>query len=306
VENNASSQLITIKFAPRVSICEKILIPCHTQNSGVYAYLISAKPLATTRSETNELRDCCVVHFHGGGMISQSPVSHMAYLARWANALPLPFVSVDYRKAPEHPFPTPLEDCYAVYKWLLDNAHQLGISTKKVIIVGDSAGGNLAAGTVIKCIQEGVRVPNGLILVYPVTCRDSVFPARTDGSVSARQKFQNDFMLPYQFRQVYGKAYQGDNDARNPLLSPLLASVDVFSKFPKTHIAVGTQDPLYDDAILFHDKLVQHCPRPPVLHEFKGIGHGFLNFNIFMPNIRKFVGKAFPGWMKEMLLEQQK
>jgi hormone-sensitive lipase len=86
----------------------------------------------------------------------------------WANETKVPIFSIDYRLSPQYQFPSALNDCWQVYYWLVKNAEShYGINPKKIIIVGDSAGGNLAAAITVMAITRGFRVPDGLILAYP-------------------------------------------------------------------------------------------------------------------------------------------
>ncbi|KAM8713679.1 hypothetical protein ACLKA7_013925 [Drosophila subpalustris] len=105
-------------------------------------------------------------HCHGGGFVAQSSKSHELYLRDWAVALDVPILSVDYSLAPEAPFPRALQEVYYAYCWLLNNAELLGTTAERVICAGDSAGANLSIGLALKCIEQGVRIPDGLFLAY--------------------------------------------------------------------------------------------------------------------------------------------
>ncbi|ALC41362.1 CG11055 [Drosophila busckii] len=109
---------------------------------------------------------CILFHCHGGGFVAQSSKSHELYLRDWAVELDVPILSVDYSLAPEAPFPRALEEVYYAYCWLLNNAQHLGTTAERVICAGDSAGANLCIGLALKCIEQGVRIPDGLFLAY--------------------------------------------------------------------------------------------------------------------------------------------
>jgi len=86
----------------------------------------------------------------------------------WANDLNIPIFSVDYRLAPDNKFPAALNDVWQTYFWLVNNAEShLNIKPEKIILIGDSAGGNLVCALTIMAIKKGFRVPDGLILCYP-------------------------------------------------------------------------------------------------------------------------------------------
>ncbi|XP_076008655.1 hormone-sensitive lipase isoform X1 [Genypterus blacodes] len=112
---------------------------------------------------------CLLIHFHGGGFVAQTSKSHEPYLKSWSQDLDVPILSVDYSLAPEAPFPRALEECFYAYCWALRNHHLLGWTGEKVCLVGDSAGGNLCVTTSMRAAAYGVRMPDGIVAVYPAT-----------------------------------------------------------------------------------------------------------------------------------------
>ncbi|KAM3873075.1 hormone-sensitive lipase [Diretmus argenteus] len=110
-----------------------------------------------------------LVHFHGGGFVAQTSKSHEPYLKSWSQELGVPILSVDYSLAPEAPFPRALEECFYAYCWALRNHRLLGWTGEKVCLAGDSAGGNLCLTTSMRAAAHGVRMPDGLVMAYPVT-----------------------------------------------------------------------------------------------------------------------------------------
>ena len=116
--------------------------------------------------------DAIVIHCHGGGFVSQSSRSHEIYLRSWAKFLNVPIVAIDYSLAPEHPFPTAVDECFYCYCWVLNNLEKLGCKkSAKICLVGDSAGGNLVLAIALRCIQTYIRKPDGVVAIYP-----AVFP----------------------------------------------------------------------------------------------------------------------------------
>lgn len=223
-------------------------------------------------------------------MIAHSPKTHFSYLKQWSRKLSIPIVSVDYRLAPEYPHPTGLNDCFEMYSWLIQNGEkQLGLCCKNIVIEGDSAGGYLAAATTIQICRENVRnglkIPTGCVLVYPVTTRDL-----EKKTLKSHARFTNDFMLPKSFRDVYTKAYVGKSDPRDPLISPLLASTADLENFPKTVICSAELDPLFDDGYEFFKQLESISSRTESMQkfvEFKGLIHGFLNMKLLSSDAKK-------------------
>ena len=112
-----------------------------------------------------------MLHLHGGAWISTSSFFHQNYLRKWANSLgeDTLVLAPDYRKAPEFKYPAAHEDCWQAYLWVLHLAKfYFRTNVRKIIISGDSAGGNMAISTVFRAIKFGVRIPDAVFLVYPV------------------------------------------------------------------------------------------------------------------------------------------
>ncbi|XP_026156939.1 lipase, hormone-sensitive a isoform X2 [Mastacembelus armatus] len=110
-----------------------------------------------------------LIHFHGGGFVSQTSKSHENYLRNFSKELSVPVLSVDYSLSPEAPYPRALEECFYAYCWALKNCHLLGSTAERVCLAGDSAGGNLCITVSMKAISSGVRVPDGIMAAYPAT-----------------------------------------------------------------------------------------------------------------------------------------
>jgi acetyl esterase/lipase len=108
-----------------------------------------------------------VVYLHGGGMIMGSVAGYDRLVAGYAAGSGVPFLSVDYRVAPEHPHPTPVEDSYAALPWLLDHTDELRVDPARVAVMGDSGGGGLAAGVALMARDRGVALAKQ-VLVYPM------------------------------------------------------------------------------------------------------------------------------------------
>jgi len=109
-----------------------------------------------------------ILHFHGGGFISQSSRSHAVYLREWASCLPDSVIlSIDYKLAPEHQYPEALQECFFAYCWAVANSQLLGTTAKRVILTGDSAGANLAVSLAMKVAEAELRKPDGIVLAYP-------------------------------------------------------------------------------------------------------------------------------------------
>jgi hormone-sensitive lipase len=131
--------------------------------------------------------------------------SHQTYTRVWANDTGIPIFSVDYRLAPASAFPAALNDVWQVYYWIVENAEAfLGIKPEKIILVGDSAGGNLVAAVTLMAIKRNYRVPDGLIMCYPALslCKELFTPSLL---LSV-----DDPILPYPFLKMCIDSYIGD------------------------------------------------------------------------------------------------
>jgi len=117
-----------------------------------------------------QVKECeaILIHIHGGGFICQTSSQHQSYLRRWSKQNNIPVFMISYTLSPEAQYPVGLNDCWQSYRWIVDNVEQsLGLKPKKIILSGDSAGGNLATALTGLTITKGVRVPDSLILIYP-------------------------------------------------------------------------------------------------------------------------------------------
>ena len=118
--------------------------------------------------ERNFTRNTVIIHVHGGGWVAMSSSSHENYLRKWVNGLEVPCFSIDYSLSPEVAYPVALNEIWQAYNWIINNAQEeFLIEIEKVILVGDSAGGNLVLGLVYLLILLNKRVPDALFLAYP-------------------------------------------------------------------------------------------------------------------------------------------
>ncbi|XP_029176354.1 hormone-sensitive lipase-like [Nylanderia fulva] len=111
--------------------------------------------------------DSLIIYIHGGGFIAQTSQSHVMYLHKWTKMLDVPILCIDYSLAPEAPYPRSLEEALYSYVWALNHATILGSTAKRVILVGDSAGGALCLQITFRCVQLNIRKPTGIFVAYP-------------------------------------------------------------------------------------------------------------------------------------------
>jgi len=187
-----------------------------------------------------------MVYCHGGGFIQGNLESHdgvCAKLAKWSGGI---VIAVDYRLAPEHPFPAGVDDAFAVFNWVHENADVVGVDESKIGVGGDSAGGCFAA--VVAQMARDTKGPDVKfqVLIYPVT------DAHLD--TKSVRELDDAYVLARERMTWYRDLYVADfPDLNAPKLSPFRAKN--FSGLPPAMIITGGFDPLQDDGILYAKKL---------------------------------------------------
>ena len=177
-------------------------------------------------------------------------------------------LAVDYRLAPEHPFPAATDDLLAVWRWVQQHADQLGADPKRVVIGGDSAGGNLATITCLRARDAGEPVPLGQLLIYPgidLTC------AMTSHTEFARGFFLEDAMIAF-----FLQHYLGGADPTHPNASPWFA--DSVAGLPPAAVITCGFDPLRDEGEAWAHRL-RDAGVPVSLRCEPALVHGFMNMD---------------------------
>ncbi|WP_286828611.1 MULTISPECIES: alpha/beta hydrolase [Kordiimonas] len=208
----------------------------------------------------------------GGGWALSGARPYVPLGALLANALGRLVVLVDFRLAPEHKFPAGLDDCTDTYAWLRENAGQLGGDPDNIALFGDSAGGNLAAAVALRCARAGERLPEALVLAYPMI--DVRIGA--DRRYPSRQMYGGgDYFLTEASVQAATLDYLEFEGLRDHPLVSLAGNPDL-AKLPKTVLVLPGLDPLRDEGLAFADRLEAegvevHC------RVFEGTIHAFLS-----------------------------
>ena len=179
--------------------------------------------------------DRVILYLHGGGYVIGSVNTHRALIARIARAAKARALAIDYRLAPEHPFPAAVDDAVKSYRWLLSQE----IATSKIVVAGDSAGGGLTLALLTSLLIAHDPLPAAAVLISPWadlerTGRSMTTNAGRDQTIDAADL------------ETMAKLYIGSNDPRNPLASPLHTD---FRGFPPLLIQVGEAESLLDDSI---------------------------------------------------------
>lgn len=208
-----------------------------------------------------------VVYFHGGGYVIGS-IGLMDNVAReLTHVSGAVVVSVEYRLAPEHPYPAGLEDCQAVTQWALANADRFDVSQRQVAVAGESAGGNLATATALRLRDLGGPTLCGQVLMYPGTAGPLVHPStfEFDGLIISRKAGER-----------YWAAYSGAHDIdRDPYAAPLHA--ESVAGLPPALVVLGGCDMLRDEGRAYATRLRDEGVRVDEVC-FAGQPHGFINF----------------------------
>ncbi len=175
-----------------------------------------------------------MLYLHGGAYILGGPASHHGFVAQLGNAAGYEAYLLDYRLAPEHPFPAAREDALAAYRWLLQQGH----APQHIVIAGDSAGGGLALSTALAIKNEQLPNPAALVLISPW-----VDLTLSGDSINARRS--RDPVLRPEWLAWSAKYYCRDHPAEHPGCSPLFGDL---AGLPPMMIQVGTEEILFDDA----------------------------------------------------------
>jgi acetyl esterase len=205
----------------------------------------------------------CIVYLHGGGWVVGDLDSHDFICAELASTLGVLVIAVDYRLAPEHPFPAAFDDCLRVWRALRTGPFQL--DPKRTLVAGDSAGGNLAAALCLALRDAGEPLPAAQVLIYPGLGGDNQLPSRSE-CIDAPLLASSDV-------DCYHALYLRGTRQPGAYAMPLLA--EDFGGLPPALIAVAQFDPLRDDGVLYAEQL-RAAGVPTALYYGEGLVHGCL------------------------------
>ena len=239
-------------------------------------YLI---PVRIYRNKKTTSNSPLLYYIHGGGFMGGSPEVVEESLKLFVEKTNLCVLSVDYRLAPEYPYPTGHNDCYDVLTWIYANASSLGIDPEHIFIAGDSAGGNLAQYCTTKDYESGTHIVKGQLLLYPslnmANIKDEYFqPSMASFEMAPKQKKGLTTMIEI-FRQMTDEIMPvlGTTEINNDYLNPYTREA---KKNPPTFLAVGEHDYLKFETLGYGVKL-HHAGVSTKIILYKGFGHSFFN-----------------------------
>jgi acetyl esterase len=231
---------------------------------------------ALTAEPSNEALPV-LVYFHGGGFVLCDLDSHDSCCRRLANGAGAIVVSVDYRLAPENPFPAAVDDAWAAVQWVSQHAVDLGGDPQRLVVAGDSAGGNLAAVVSMMARDQGGPAIAFQLLIYPVVDQRRKASATSEYSRSG-SALSGDHMR--WFTQQYLGA---EGDRTDVLASPILGD---FTGLPPAHIVTGEKDPLRAEEELYAE-LLRGAGVPVTITNYDNMFHGFFNLADQLPMARQ-------------------
>ena len=250
----------------------------------------------------NQNPKALMIYIHGGGFLNTSFFFHENYLRDICNKIGIPILGINYSGAPEHPYPEGINDCYQAYMWILDNCEsELGFKPEKIILSGDSSGGNFALCLNYLLISmnlfenKKIHTPDFLFPLYP--CSNA---SRKNMSLSLASSFE-DYKITIKGLREINESYRGyyPNEL-DPFINPRDAPDILVKQMPKIRFMTGSHDPLRDDSIRLIYKLAK-AGIDVKDYDFFNYQHGFIGVNnpiikgparnIFVNEINEFLRK---------------
>ncbi|MXP43445.1 alpha/beta hydrolase [Allopontixanthobacter sediminis] len=228
-----------------------------------------------------------IVFYHGGGYVIGDLESHHNLCTEIAAQMDLPVVAVDYRRAPEHPFPAAVDDCEAAARWAASSPPELARPATGLVLMGDSAGGNASIVTAQALAENAAAVP--VVLQVPL------FPLATDiADCASLDVFAEGFILTKAAVEFFDVAYAADRS--DPRATPILGDI---AASPPTVLVTAGLDPIRDSGRAYGGALAT-AGVEMVFLEMKGLTHSFTNLRLAIPSAQTDLERVFAA-MKLML-----
>jgi len=214
-----------------------------------------------------------LLYLHGGGYSIGSIDSHRDIISRLCRECAMTCLALDYRLAPEHPFPAQLEDSTRAYRWLLEH----GNDPSNIVVAGESAGGGLTLSTLVKLRQEGVPLPAGAVCISPWIDLEALSASMT---FNARYDYLTKKVL-----RVYARRFVREDQLRDPLAAPLYADLH---GLPPLLIQAGGAEVLLDDATRLADR-ARDAGVDTTLDVWEDMIHAWHVFGTFIPQAKQAI-----------------
>jgi acetyl esterase len=224
--------------------------------------------------ETGAAPPPVVVFFHGGGWVVGDLDTYDGTARQHAVGAGALVVSVDYRLAPEHPFPAAVDDVWAATQWVAEHAADLGADPRRLAIAGDSAGGNLAAVVALLARDAGGPAIRFQLLWYPATTWDTSLPSFTENADAP--------VLAVGAVGGLSRWYAGHVDLKNAPATLVPARAESLTGLPQAYIAIAGHDPLRDDGVRYGE-LLAAAGVPVEVHNATSLVHGYLGYAGVVP-----------------------
>lgn len=211
-----------------------------------------------------------IVFFHGGGYVVGDLDTHDAQVCTIAASVPALALSIDYRLAPENPFPAGLDDCESATRWAIEHAEELGSQPSRVVVAGDSAGGNLAAAVALRLAHQGGSDLAAQLLIYPNTCGSGQFP-------SVEENAQGYWLTRDRMRWFDHQYAASPPPGLEWWRSPLVAPQALLRQLPPAIMCTAQYDPLRDEGNAYARRLAEagvlawHKEYLGLIHDFVGL-----------------------------------
>lgn len=223
--------------------------------------------------EPENSNESLIIYYHGGGFVFGSLDSNEGFCRRLANSSGCRVLSVDYRLAPENPFPAGVNDAFDAFNWAYEHASDLGIQSSRIAVCGDSAGGNLAAVTCLMLRDRKMSMPRLQVLLYPALAADL--------SSHSMNEFGDGYFLTREQMEWFHDCYTSKKeDNLNPYLWPIIH--ENHSDLPEAIIVTAEYDPLRDQGESYVSVL-RSAGVEALGIRVNGMMHGFASFSSVAP-----------------------
>lgn len=209
-----------------------------------------------------------VIYSHGGGWVLGGPDTHSDMCAELSDMGKVAVLLIDYRLAPEHPYPAQLEDSLKAWRFIREEGSRLGLDAGRVIAAGDSAGGQMSVALALTLRDLALPPPLGMVLIYPVLGADMETPSyRRNADAPCLTRAEMRFFLESFLGPPGSPSWQDEKAV--PLLARSLEGL------PPAYITVAAHDPLHDDGVMFHERLLA-AGVPSVLRREPLLAHSYM------------------------------